>query len=214
MNLPFDRAGFFAVFRAYNEAFWPFQVLLVLAGFAALALAITGGRAPGRAVSAILALLWAWMGIVYHWTFFLPINPAAGLFGALFLAGAALFAWEGVLRNRLHFDWRPDRRSAAALALIAYALVVYPLAPLMLGRDVLEMASFGLPCPTAIFTVGMLGLLRPPFPRTVFAVPLAWTLVGSSAAWLLGIYEDVGLVAAALAGTWFMVSQDGQRRPA
>ena len=212
MSLPFDRAEFLGVFRAYNEAFWPLQVLLVVAGFAALVLAITGGRPAARVISAILAGLWAWMGIVYHWLFFQPINPAAGLFGAAFLVGAALFAWEGVVRERLEFDWRADIRSAAALVLVAYALVVYPLAPLMLGRDVLEMASFGLPCPTTIFTLGMLGLARSPFPRSVFVVPLAWALVGSSAAWLLGVYEDVGLVPAALVGAWFMASQDGERR--
>lgn len=212
MNLPFDRAEFFGVLRAYNEAFWPFQVVLMLAGFAAVALAVAGGRAPGRAISAILAALWAWMGVVYHWMFFLPVNPAAGLFGALFLAGAALFAWEGVVRNRLQFDWALDLRCAAAFGLIAYALVVYPLAPLMLGRDVLELASFGLPCPTTVFTIGMLGLLGPPFPRVVFAVPVLWAVVGMQAAWLLGVYEDLGLAAAALLAAWFALSPGHERR--
>lgn len=214
MNLPFDRAEFFGVFRAYNEALWPFHVVLLLAGFAAVALAVAGGRAPGRAVSAILAALWAWMAVVYHWMFFLPVNPAAGLFGALFLAGAALFAWEGVVHERLRFDWAPGPRCAAAFGLIAYALVVYPLLPLMLGRDVLELASFGLPCPTTIFTIGMLGLLKPPFARAVFVAPLLWTPVGLSATWTLGVYEDAGLAAAALAGVWFAFSPRYERSPA
>jgi hypothetical protein len=207
VSLPFDRAQFFAVLRDYNETFWPFQVLLVLAGFAAVALAAAGGRGPGRAISAILAALWAWMGVVYHGIFFLPVNPAAALFGAFFLAAAALFAWEGVVHGRLRFECAAQARCVAAFALIACALVVYPLAPLMLGRDVLELASFGLPCPTTVFTLGMLGLLKPPFSRAVFVVPVLWALVGMQAAWLLGVYEDLALAAAALAGLWFVFAQ-------
>ena len=214
MTLPFDRAQFFAVLRDYNETFWPFQVALLLAGFAAVALAAAGGRGPGQAISAILAALWVWMGVVYHGIFFLPVNPAAALFGALFLAAAALFAWEGVVRARLRFECAAQGRCLAAFALIAYALVIYPLAPLMLGRDILEAASFGLPCPTTVFTLGMLGFLKPPFSRTVFIVPILWALAGMQAAWLLGVYEDLALAAAALAGGWFAFSRAIERTPA
>jgi hypothetical protein len=44
-------------------------------------------------VGAILALLWAWMAIAYHALHFTAINPAAPGFAAIFLAGAAAFAW-------------------------------------------------------------------------------------------------------------------------
>ncbi len=30
----------------------------------------------------MLALFWAWMGVVYHWAFFARINPAAFLSAA------------------------------------------------------------------------------------------------------------------------------------
>jgi hypothetical protein len=54
-----------------------------------------------------------------------------------------------------------------------------------------------------IFTVGMLAFLRPPYPRRVFALPLVWIVIGSQAMLFLGMYEDVGLVAAGAAGLWF-----------
>lgn len=39
----------------------------------------------GRVVGWALSLLRAWMAVVYHWTFFRPVNPAAGAFAVVFL---------------------------------------------------------------------------------------------------------------------------------
>lgn len=82
MELPFTVEQFFGVFRLYNSAVWPAQVFLTL--LAALALIPIAFRRPwsGAAVSAILALLWVWIGIAYHLAFFTDINPLAYAFGA------------------------------------------------------------------------------------------------------------------------------------
>src|SRR5690606_31807492 len=58
--------------------------------------------------------------------------------------------------------------------------------------------TFGLPCPTTLFTVGLLAFLARPYPAYVLAVPLLWSAVGTSAAFGLGMYEDLGLIAAGL----------------
>jgi hypothetical protein len=214
MNLPFTPEEFFAVFRRYNETVWPLQVLFTLLGFAALALVRAPGRAAGRIICAILAALWVWMGLVYHLIFFLPVNPAAALFGPMFLFGAALFGLEGVAHHRLRFGWTPNARCFIALGLAIYALIIYPLVSQLLGRDPAEAASFGLPCPTAIFTIAMLGFLERPFPRNVFLVPLLWAAVGAQAARLFGVFEDVGLLLAGLAGAWFALGSAPARKPA
>jgi hypothetical protein len=104
--------------------------------------------------------------------------------------------------------------NAASFVLAAYALVVYPLAPAILGREVPEAASFGMPCPTVIFTNAMLGLLRRPFPRSVLVVPALWALIGVQAAWLFGVYEDLGLAVAALAAIWFTFPLRSERSAA
>ena len=44
MKLPFTTAESFSVFAAYNSAVWPAQVLLVLVGLAAVALALRPTR--------------------------------------------------------------------------------------------------------------------------------------------------------------------------
>jgi hypothetical protein len=212
MSLPFDRAEFFGVFREYNETVWPLQLVLLFLAFAALALAASNTPSAGRIVSAIVAVLWAWVGAVYHLAFFLPINPAAAFFGVVFLAGAALFAWEGVVKGRLAFCFPRNPRGALALGLAAYALALYPMLGLASGREASEVASFGLPCPTTIFTVGLLGLAKPPVPRALFIAPLLWSVIGMQAAWLLGVYEDFALLVAALAGVWFAFGSGPQRR--
>lgn len=202
MSLPFTRTEFFEVFVRYNEGVWPAQIVLYALAIAALGLVFARRGQSGRLIAAILALLWLWMGAVYHLAYFRPINPAAGLFGGVFLLGAAAFAWEGVVRGRLRFDPRIRAQSGIALALLAYALVVYPLLARLLGHGYPAMPTFGLPCPTTIFTLGMLALLRPPYPGYVLAVPVLWTLVGVQGALLLGVYEDFGLIFAGAAGLW------------
>lgn len=210
MKPPFSAEQFFEVFRLYNEAVWPMQIALNAAALAALALVFGRRGSAGRLASAILAALWAWMGIAYHLVYFRDINPAATLFGVLFLAGAAAFAWTGVLRGRLHFG--PQRRLAGALgwALVAYALLVYPVLAALLGQRYPAMPTFGLPCPTTLFTLGMLAFLKPPRPVAVFVVPILWTLVGAQAALAFGVLEDVALLAAAAAGLW--LAFEGRRK--
>lgn len=204
MSLPFTREQFFEVFALYNEGVMPLQFGLCLLALSAFGAMVVRRRGSDRVVSAILAGLWAWMGIVYHFIYFAPVNPAARLFAALFLAAAALFAWAGVVRGRLVFDGESRARRIAGHALIAYALVGYPLLSLLLGRQFPELPTFGLPCPTTIFTIGMLAFLSQPFPRYVLFVPIAWAFMGGQAAFTLGVYEDLGLLVAGVAGLWLM----------
>ena len=90
MPLPFSTEQFHAVFSAYNEAVWPAQGVLLAAAGATLVLAALPRAFSGAAISALLALLWAWMGLAYHLAFFSAINPLARLFAVLSLAGALL----------------------------------------------------------------------------------------------------------------------------
>src|SRR5687768_15620762 len=93
--MPFTAGEFFEVFRRYNEAVWPLQLLLAAAGLVVAILALRSHPRTGRIAMLVMALLWVWMGVVYHFAFFRHINPAASLFGAGFLVQAALFIWLG-----------------------------------------------------------------------------------------------------------------------
>lgn len=213
MSLPFTTEQFLGVFAGYNEAVWPAQLALHLVAVACLAaLSLRSLGAP--LVCAGLAFLWLWTGIVYHLLFFSAVSAAAPFFAALFVAGALLFAWQGIVRDRLRFAWTLGPRAIVGLALLAYALFGYPALAIMLGHAYPAMPTFGTPCPVVIFTLGMLALLRPPYPRHVFIAPLAWVLVGSQATLLLGMDEDLGLAAAGAAGAWFALQPFQQQRPA
>jgi hypothetical protein len=214
MNPPFTLEQFFEVFSRYNEGVMPLQLGLFLLALTAFAEMVVRRRRSDRVVSAILAGLWAWMGIVYHLVYFTPANPAAALFGVMFLGGATAFAWAGVVHGRLKFNGENRMRRIAGHALITYSLVVYPLLSLLLGREYPALPTFGLPCPTTIFTIGMLAFVSGRFPRYVLAVPVAWAFIGGQGAFLLGMYEDVGLLAAGLTGIWLAFDARPRARPA
>jgi len=195
--MPFTVEQFFEVFRQYNHTLWPVQLLLYAPALAALAAIGRRRGGAGRVVSASLAVLWLWMGAVYHFGFFRSINPAANLFAALCVAGAGLFFWHGVVRDRLNFAWPAGARGWAAAALIAYALLVYPAIGFMAGHDYWESPSFGTPCPTTLFTLGVLMLAVRPVPAAVLVAPVLWALIGTFAALSLNVPQDFGLALAA-----------------
>jgi len=211
MELPFTHAEFFEAMAAYNESTWPAQFGLQLAALAVLWLALRRPRHAGRVVAGVLGGLWAWMAVAYHWLFFTAINPAAWLFGAVFLVEAMALLWFGCVKGWLSFGGWERRRQAAGWALVLFALVVYPTVGWLAGHRYPAFPTFGLPCPTTIFTIGVLLWADPPGSRWLHAVPLAWTLVGSSAAFL--VYGDLGLVAAGLVSLWALLAPEG-RTPA
>jgi hypothetical protein len=155
----------------------------------------------GRIIGLILGFFWIWMGLAYHLQFFAPINRAAYGFAALFTLQGIAFLIAGAARERLSFRFRADLNGVAGMVLIGYALLFYPLLGLLLGHAPPSAPTFGLPCPTTIFTFGILLWTDRKFPRVIIAIPLLWSLIGFSAARTLGILEDIGLLVEGLAGT-------------
>ena len=176
-----------------------------LIALAAIGLWIWSRPNSGRLISAVLALLWAWTGIVYHLIFFTAINQAAFAFGAVFLAGSGAFLWAGVVKGQLVFSSANMIRRGLGSVLVVFALLVYPALSAYFGHRYPQMPTFGLPCPTTIFTIGMLCFLAAPYPRYVLAAPVLWSAVGSQAAFLLGVYQDLGLLAAGIIAVFLIV---------
>jgi hypothetical protein len=197
MDIPFTMREFLDVFARYNQAVWPVQVVFIAAAVLVLFLAVQPMAATaGRAVAAVLAFFWGWMGVVYHALFFAPVNPAARLFAILFIAqGVMLAAWAAW--SAPSFRFRTDVRGIAGAALIVYVLAAYPLLGYVFGHRFPYAPTFGLPCPTTIFTLGLL-LWAEQVPVRLLAIPAAWALVATLAAVSLGMTEDYGLLVAAL----------------
>jgi hypothetical protein len=75
--------------------------------------------------------------------------------------------------------------------LILYACVLYTLLGLWAGHRYPEMPMFGVtPCPVTIFTFGVLLLTTAPVSRWLLVIPVIWSLIGGSAAFLLQVPQD------------------------
>lgn len=196
--MPFTAAEFFDVFREYNSSVWPMQIVLIAAAIGCVALLVREGAHASRVVSGVLALLWLWMAVAYHFAYFASINPAAILFGSVFVGEALLLFWYGVRGEQLRFAVRRDRYGLVGATMIAFALVGYPILGFALGRRYPEAPTFGLPCPTTIFTLGFLLLADAPALKRILVIPFLWSLVGTFAATSLGVAEDYSLPAAGI----------------
>ena len=197
--LPFTRDQFFNVFGDYNAVLWPASlVAYVLAALLAIAI-LVGSSGRSTLAAAVLALLWAWTGLAYHLAFFSRINALAPLFAALFVLQALAILYWGVWRRRLMpVSWL-GWRSSFGWALIAYAAIAYPLIGLAAGHAYGSLPQFGVtPCPVTLFTFGLLLLMRKPVPSSLWVIPVIWSLIGGSAALLLGVPQDWPLLASGL----------------
>lgn len=199
MNLPFTIDQFMEVFSTYNQAIWPTQIIAYLLGVTALFLASRPTAYSGRVISAILSCFWILNGAAYHLTYFSRINKAAFAFGALFILQGLLFFWAGVIRSNLSFRNRWDLSSLAGLLIIIYAMIIYPVLGYLLGHRFPSSPVFGVaPCPTTIFTFGMLLWLERKPSFRILLIPIIWAIVGCSAVIVLGVREDIGLMTSAL----------------
>jgi hypothetical protein len=205
--MPFTTQEFFEIFAAYNAAIWPLHVVAYLLGLVAVGLCFVRSRASTAGTAAILASMWLVNGVAYHWTFFSEINTPARMFGLLFVLQALLLLGAPLISPQFRIEARSDARAVAGLGLAAFAMVVYPLWGRLAGHAYPAVPVFGLaPCPTTIFTIGLLLLGTWRVARWLLVIPALWSVVGGSAAVLLGVPQDYGLIAALLVALAFAVA--------
>lgn len=194
--MPFTVDEFFAVFAGYNAAIWPMQIVAYLAGLLIVVVLRHPSRSSDMVIMSALAAMWAVNGIGYHLLHFTPVNPAARLFAVLFVAQAALLAVSSyVWRHRIIFDPGRSLMTTLGLLLMLFALVGYPALGFLAGHRYPAVPMFGIaPCPTTIFTIGLLMLGDWKVARWLLIVPVLWSFVGGSAAVLLDVPQDYALI--------------------
>ena len=195
--MPFTISEFLDVFRRYNEAVWPAQWILLILALTAVGASLRAQWLT-RAPAIILAVLWLWMGVVYHIAYFSVINPAAVVFGAVFVLQAGIFAWLAFRKPALRFRAQRDTAGLLGGLMIAFALIIYPALGWLAGHRYPATPTFGLPCPTTVFTFGLLLWVQPALPRPVLVIPVLWSVMATVAAFQLGMIEDFSLPVVAI----------------
>jgi hypothetical protein len=211
-NLPFTREQFLSMFEAYNQAIWPVQILAYVLGITAVALVVWRSRASDRLIAGTLGVCWLWLSGVFLWTFMRTIDTGPGpvVFAAAFAVQGVLWFAVGVLRHDLRFEARISALSIVGGLMILYAMLLYPLLGLAVGHVYPRQPMFGVaPCPTTIFTFGLLLLTGTRVSRYLLVIPFIWSVTsGISAPLNYGVYEDLGLFVAGVVGTALLVWRD------
>lgn len=196
MTLPFSREEFFSVFADYNATVWPAQLALYLLALVAIALAFRKTIAATRVFYAVMAVLWGWMGIVYHATFFSRINPLAVGFAGMFMIQSLLFSRLALSSDMNAVVPRNDTSGWGGALLVTIALILYPLMSVIAGHRYPAQPTFGVPCPTTVFTLGLLLWKADTAPKYVWVIPVLWAFIGTAGARQLGVVEDISLAVA------------------
>lgn len=191
--------GLIALFERYNPAIWPLQIVAYLLGLVAIALVFVRAVWASRVVAAILAACWLWVGVVFLGIFGRSLAPTVALVeGAIVATQGLLFLAVGVARPRLTFRAGADLYGVVGGLLVGYALVIYPILGYLLGHGYPRAPLFGVaPCPTMIFTCGLLLWIGTRVPRYLLIVPVLWALLATPAAVAQGVIEDLALPLAA-----------------
>lgn len=207
--LPFSHDAFVDVFRLYNQAIWPAQVVAYGLALLALASLLRPGPSADRFALGLLAGMWLWTGILYHGLFFSAINGAAIAFGLGFVLQGGLFAWAALRPNAFAFKIGKTGASLVGLAFIIYAMLVYPLVGASAGQTYPGVPVFGVaPCPVVIFTFGMLLLAKRRVPVGLLVIPGLWSLIGGSAAFLLAVPQDWPLLFSGMVAISLILGQN------
>jgi hypothetical protein len=68
------------------------------------------------------------------------------------------------------------------------------------------------PCPTTIFTFGLLLWANKPVPVYILVIPLIWSIIGTMAAVSLQVPQDYGLGIAGIVGTVLVIMRNRDLR--
>jgi hypothetical protein len=102
-----------------------------------------------------------------------------------------------------------DPASVMGAVVIAYALLAYPAIEMLGGHKLSTLPVFGLsPCATVIFFFGLLLWARPPAPKYLLLLPLAWALNAAPANQAAGFVPDIGLIVAGVGTAALVIWRD------
>ena len=133
----------------------------------------------------------------------------------MFTLQAVLVVVAGIVRRDLVIRPRWDLISGLGAVFIGYALIGYPLVGVLGGHALRLAPLFGVsPCATVTFFFGLLLWARPPVPKYLLVLPLAWALTAAPGNFASGVVVDIGMLVAAVTTTGLIIWRDRASGPA
>ncbi|CAG0944856.1 hypothetical protein ANRL1_01983 [Anaerolineae bacterium] len=174
--------------------------------FIVLFFAIKRTRHSDRLIAAILAFFWLWIGLRF-WLPFSVSTPTFYAIAALFIIQGSLFLVEAV-KPSMAYRIGTDVYSLTGVVLILYAMVGFPIGAYLVGHIYPQMGMVGMfPCPTVLFTCGLLLCANSKVQKYMLIIPLLWGFAGVY--WTtVGLVEGAGVVVGAVVATAMIVYRD------
>lgn len=203
----FALGKFLITLENYNLDIWPLQIFSYVLGIAVVVIAIKRTEFSNRVISLILSFFWLWSGIVFCILYWNKSFKFAYIFGILLTIQGLIFLY-GFIRQNISFSYTGNIYSSIGILLIFYAMIGYFLIGLFIGHTYPHSFPFGLvPCPTAIFTLGILLWTDKKVPKHILIIPALLSLAGIIAI-IKTIYEDMGLLILGLLAVFLIIYRD------
>jgi hypothetical protein len=212
MSIPFTFDEFLEMLARFNTGWWPMHLVMYALAFASIYFAIRKTRWSAKVVTGILVFFWIWVGTVFNLLCFSRLYPMAYIFVVLYYLEGIILTWVGFVGKKLSYSVKADLFGVTGAIMIIYALIGYPLIGYVTGRGPDHLLYTGMmPCPTAIFTLGLLLWAEKPIPKIVFVIPVVYALTGFVPV-ILGIVEDIGLIAGGILTAILLLYRDRKVR--
>lgn len=204
MKTPFSTEQFFSVLENYNHFVFPFQLIILAIGAVLIGLIVSSKHLKTRFPAVFTGLLWIYTAVFYHFFFFTAINPAAWIFGSLFILQGGLMLYETIYKKRLDSATDNKKQRIFGFVFVLYGVIIYPLISYLSEGSIAGTISLGLPCPSTILTFGVFLGYGKNFSRYLLIIPAVWSLIGISAAINFGVYQDFVMPVAAITAGIFL----------
>jgi len=178
--LPLSRETYQGLFALYNVRFSPAFAAGLMLGVASLGVVLRRQATGARILLAGFGLSWLWIAWAFHLQTLGPLVWAAELFALLFALQSGLLLAVALLPLQLPGPVRPSSPSWLGYAMLAMAVLLYPLAGLAANRNFPGLELFGTaPDPTAVATLAVGTLLPKRLALLLIPIPAFWCLVAS-----------------------------------
>ena len=193
--LMFSPRIYWRLVEQYNRDVWPAQLLGLVVGITAMKLATLRQARADRALAALLAASWLWVGWAFHWQRYATINWSAQYIAMAFALQAALLVGVAATAQPTARRAGGERHARSAPRRVAGWLAVgggllYPFFGAIAGRPWTQAEVFAIaPEPTALATLGLLALAGPAYSsaarRVLAVIPSVSLVLGAATLWVM-----------------------------